>query len=78
MREEFIFSSRIKIHPMALVNYPHLKDPEVLAKIDELTKGYEDKTQFLVDQLAQGIGMIAAAFFPNEVIVRFSDFKSNE
>lgn len=78
VREEFIFSSRIKIHPMALVNYPHLKDPEALAKIDELTKGYEDKTQFLVDQLAQGVGMIAAAFFPNEVIVRFSDFKSNE
>ena len=76
-REEFIIANNIKIHPMALINYSKL--PKVLKnKIDKLTIGYKDKTQFFIDKLAEGIGKIAAAFYPKEVIVRFSDFKTNE
>lgn len=77
-REEFIISSYIKIHPLALVNYDQLKDPEVKAQIDKLTVGYSDKAQFFVDKLAQGVAMIAAAFYPKDVILRLSDFKTNE
>jgi len=77
-REEFIISTWIKIHPLALVNYHRLDDREVKAEIDRLTTGYEDKAEYFVDRLAQGVGMIAAAFFPKDVIVRLSDFKTNE
>ena len=77
-REEFIISTYIKIHPMALVDYARLDDPAVRAEIDRLTAGYDDKTQFFVDKLAQGVAMIAAAFYPKDVIVRLSDFKTNE
>ncbi|PIT88098.1 MAG: phosphoenolpyruvate synthase [Candidatus Magasanikbacteria bacterium CG10_big_fil_rev_8_21_14_0_10_36_32] len=77
-REEFIFTDFIKIHPMALVNYAKIKDKEVKEKIDTMTIGYKDKTQFCVDKLAEGIAFIAAAFSPNDVIVRLSDFKTNE
>jgi len=77
-REEFIISTYIKIHPLALLEYEHLDDPEVKAEIDRLTVGYTDKPGFFVDKLAQGVSMIAAAFFPKDVIVRMSDFKSNE
>lgn len=77
-REEFIISSYIKIHPMALVHYDDLKDPSVKHEIGRLTAGYEDKPQFFVDKLAEGVSMIAAAFYPKEVIVRLSDFKTNE
>ena len=77
-REEFIISNFIKIHPLALINYDKIKDQEVKAKIDDLTSAYKDKVQFYVDQLAYGIGRIAGAFFPKDVIVRLSDFKSNE
>jgi pyruvate,water dikinase len=77
-REEFIISTWIKIHPLALVNYHRLDDPEVKAEIDRLTVGYDDKAQYFVDRLAQGVGMIAAAFYPKDVIVRLSDFKTNE
>jgi len=77
-REEFIISTYIKIHPMALVNYPQLDDPAVRAEIDRLTKGYADKPQYFVDKLAQGVSMIAAAFYPKDVIVRLSDLKTNE
>ncbi|MBD3388107.1 MAG: phosphoenolpyruvate synthase [Candidatus Altiarchaeales archaeon] len=77
-REEFIINSYISIHPKALINYDSLEDSEVKAKIDDLTFGYEDKKQFFVDKLAMGIAHIAAAFYPKDVILRFSDFKSNE
>jgi len=77
-REEFIISTWIKIHPLALVNYHKLEDPAVKAEIDRLTVGYGDKVEYFVDRLAQGVGMIAAAFFPKDVIVRLSDFKTNE
>jgi len=77
-REEFIISTWIKIHPLALVNYHKLEDPAVKAEIDRLTVGYGDKVEYFVDRLAQGVGMIAAAFYPKDVIVRLSDFKTNE
>ncbi|MFA7653503.1 MAG: phosphoenolpyruvate synthase [Candidatus Magasanikbacteria bacterium] len=77
-REEFIFTNFIKIHPMALVNYERIKDKGVRNKIDELTIGYDNKSQFCVDKLAEGIAFIATAFAPSDVIVRLSDFKTNE
>lgn len=77
-RIEFIISSAIQIHPMALVHYPHLSDPHVVQEIRNRTHLYTDKTLFFVDMLAQGVGLIAAAFYPRDVIVRFSDFKTNE
>ncbi|OUL29029.1 phosphoenolpyruvate synthase [Nostoc sp. T09] len=77
-RTEFIIANQIQIHPMALIHYKNLKDEFVKAKIAEITALYEDKTQYFVDRLAQGIGRIAAAFYPKPVIVRMSDFKSNE
>jgi pyruvate,water dikinase len=77
-REEFIINSYIRIHPKALIDYQHLKDRKLKSKIDSLTQGYKNKVEFFVDKLSQGIGTIAAAFYPNDVIVRLSDFKSNE
>jgi len=77
-REEFIINSFIKIHPKALMEYDKLKDDELKKQIDRIAYGYKDKTQFFVDKLAYGIGRIAAAFYPKKVILRFSDFKSNE
>ena len=77
-REEFIINSWIQIHPLALINYNKIKDPETKSKIAALTVGYKDKKQFFVDKLAQGIARIAAAFYPKKVILRLSDFKSNE
>jgi pyruvate,water dikinase len=77
-REEFIISNYIKVHPLALLDYERLDDPAVKSEIDLLTAGYADKPGFFVDKLAQGVGMIAAAFYPKDVIVRMSDFKSNE
>ncbi len=76
-REEFIINESIVAHPLALLNYDKL-DRSVKKKIDEITKGYNDKSLFFVDKLAEGVGMIAAAFYPKPVIVRLSDFKSNE
>jgi pyruvate,water dikinase len=77
-REEFIISASIKVHPLALLDYASLTDADLKAEIDQLTAGYTDKAQFFVDRLAQGVGMIAAAFYPKDVIVRLSDFKTNE
>ncbi len=77
-REEFIINTFIKIHPLALLDYEQLEDASAKAKIDHLTTAYSDKTQYFIDKLAQGVGMIAAAFYPKDVIVRMSDFKSNE
>ncbi|PKL75132.1 MAG: phosphoenolpyruvate synthase [Candidatus Melainabacteria bacterium HGW-Melainabacteria-1] len=78
MRLEFVINNSIKIHPMALVRYPQLADPKALRQIDELTRDYADKQQYFVDKLAEAVATIAAAFYPREVIVRMSDFKSNE
>ncbi len=77
-REEFIVNNYIKIHPLALINYNKIKDKKVKKQIDEITVGYKDKRQFYVDKLAEGIARIAAAFYPKDVIVRLSDFKTNE
>ena len=85
-REEFIINSYIGIHPMALIEYDELKKAakkdeklaKVIEKIDERSAAYEDKRGFFIDNLAMGIAKIAAGFYPNEVIVRFSDFKTNE
>jgi pyruvate,water dikinase len=77
-REEFIISTYIRAHPLALLDYDRLDDPISKAEIDRLTAGYADKPRFFVDKLAQGVAMIAAAFYPKDVIVRLSDFKTNE
>jgi pyruvate,water dikinase len=78
MRLEFIINNSIRIHPMALVNYNELKDPLVKEKITILTEGYLDKEFYFVEKLSEAVGTIAAAFYPKEVIVRMSDFKTNE
>ena len=77
-RMEFIVSTSIKIHPLALVHFDELADPVAKAEIARLTSGYADKPQFFVDKLAQGVAMLAAAFHPKDVILRLSDFKTNE
>ncbi len=85
-RQEFIINSHIGIHPLALIDYDKLKaraenDQKiagVVYKIDQLTDVYEDKTRFFIDKLAEGVSRIAAGFYPNDVIVRLSDFKTNE
>jgi pyruvate,water dikinase len=76
-REEFIIAEEIKIHPNALIDYQNLPH-EIKQKIDELNFSYEDKKQYFIDKLAEGIAKICVAYFPYEVIVRFSDFKTNE
>jgi pyruvate,water dikinase len=77
-REEFIIASRIGIHPMALIDYAKLKDKRIKNRIGSMTAGYKNKADFFVDKLAEGVGAIAAAFYPKPVILRFSDFKTNE
>jgi pyruvate, water dikinase len=77
-RIEFIIANRIQIHPMALVHLDELEDREVRRKIQNLTHNYKNKPDYFVDQLAQGIARIAAAQHPRPVIVRLSDFKTNE
>jgi pyruvate,water dikinase len=77
-RLEFIIANHIKAHPLALLHFDELEDKLVKHDIAELTRLYEDKAQFFIDKLASGISMIAAAFYPNPVVVRMSDFKSNE
>ncbi len=85
-REEFIISSHIGIHPLALLEYEKLKEKakddekiaEVVEEIEKRTAAYKNKVEFFIEQLAMGIGKIAAGFYPNEVIVRLSDFKTNE
>ncbi|KOP24898.1 phosphoenolpyruvate synthase [Hapalosiphon sp. MRB220] len=77
-RTEFIIANHIQTHPMALIKYDQLEDQFVKEKIAEITALYDDKPQYFVEKLAQGIGRIAAAFYPKPVIVRMSDFKSNE
>ena len=77
-RTEFVISTSIAIHPMALVDYERLDDTGLKLEIDKITLGYRDKPQFFVDRLAEGVAQIAAAFYPKDVIVRMSDFKTNE
>jgi pyruvate,water dikinase len=77
-RMEFIINNHVKVHPLALTRYDQLEDAEVRRQIDELTAGYDDRTAFFVDRLALGIAEIAASQYPEPVIVRMSDFKTNE
>ncbi|MBD3310856.1 phosphoenolpyruvate synthase [Candidatus Woesearchaeota archaeon] len=77
-REEFIINNYIKIHPRALLEFNKLEDEDVKQQISEMTVQYKDKKQYFVDKLAQGVATIAAGFYPKDVIVRMSDFKSNE
>ena len=77
-RMEFVISNHIKVHPMALVRFDEGEDEDVRKQIEELTRGFETQTDFFVDTLARGIARIAAAHHPNPVIVRMSDFKTNE
>ena len=77
-REEFIISSYIKVHPLALLHYDRITDSKAKNIIDELTYPYKNKVDFFIEKLAQGVSMIASAFYPKDVIVRMSDFKSNE
>jgi len=76
-RMEFIFASYVKVHPLALTRYKTLP-LEVQRQVDQLTQGYSSKTEYFVDKLSQGIATLAAAFYPKDVILRFSDFKTNE
>ena len=77
-RMEFIINNVIQIHPLALVHYEELEDPHLCDRIGELTRDYEDKAQYFVDHLARGIAKVAASQYPDPVIVRMSDFKTNE
>jgi pyruvate,water dikinase len=77
-RLEFIINQFISIHPMALIQFDKVTDEAVRNKIEIMTRGYHDRRDFFVDKLAQGVAKIGAAFWPNDVIVRMSDFKSNE
>ena len=77
-RMEFIISEYIKVHPLALLHPEKVDDPEARRTIDRLTKGYADGSAFFTERLSEGIGTIAAAFWPKPVVVRMSDFKSNE
>ncbi|MFO7773230.1 MAG: phosphoenolpyruvate synthase [Dehalococcoidia bacterium] len=85
-REEFIINSYIGVHPMALIEYDKLKEEarndkklaDVIREIDKRSVPHQDKTEFFIHCLARGVAKIAAGFYPNDVIVRFSDFKTNE
>lgn len=78
MRMEFVVNDHIRIHPMALAHFDQLKDPEARSTIEVLTRDYPNKTDYFIDKLSQAVATVAAAFYPKEVIVRMSDFKSNE
>lgn len=78
-REEFIIAEKVRIHPMALIDYDNVQLTKEERKIaDDLTREYSDKKEYFIHELAEGIAQIAAAFYPKKVIVRFSDFKTNE
>ena len=78
MRMEFVINNSIQIHPMALVNFDALNDEKAKQEIERLTKNHPDKSAYFIDKLSQAIAFVAAAFHPKEVIVRMSDFKTNE
>jgi pyruvate,water dikinase len=77
-RIEFIIASFVRVHPLALLHPERVADAAARAEIDTLTAGYADRGEYFVERLAEGVGMIAAAFYPKDVIVRLSDFKSSE
>ncbi|WP_431301205.1 phosphoenolpyruvate synthase [Tabrizicola sp. BL-A-41-H6] len=77
-RMEFVVNNALKVHPMALVHFDRLKDDAAKAQIAELTKSFPDKTEYFIDGLARGLSQIAAVAYPRPVIVRMSDFKTNE
>ncbi len=77
-RMEFVVNSSVKVHPMALVEYDRLTDPDARKAIADLTRGYADRAEYFVDHLARGLSRIAAVCHPKPVIVRMSDFKTNE
>ena len=78
MRLEFVINSEIMIHPMALLKFDELEDKEAAKEIEQLTSRYNDKREYFTDKLSMAVGTIAAAFYPRDMIVRMSDFKSNE
>lgn len=78
LRMEFMISNSLQVHPMALVKYDELPETTEKRQIDALTRHYADRKQFFIDKLAESIGLVAAAFYPKDVIVRMSDFKTNE
>ncbi|MCF8330697.1 MAG: phosphoenolpyruvate synthase [Crocinitomicaceae bacterium] len=77
-REEFIINNYIQVHPLALLNHKNLNDKELTNEIEKKIIGYENEETYFIEKLSNGIAKIAASFYPNKVIVRFSDFKSNE
>ena len=77
-RMEFVIANTIRVHPMALVEFDKITDPAVKDEISSITAGYADKTEYFVDQLSRGLARIAASVYPKPVIVRMSDFKTNE
>jgi len=77
-RMEFVINNAIKIHPMALAHFDRVDDKQARRRIEELTRGYPDKPSYFIDKLARGLARIAAAHHPNPVVVRLSDFKTNE
>jgi pyruvate,water dikinase len=77
-RMEFVINNQIQVHPMALIHFDQVKDEESRTKIEELTRDYDDKSEYFVDKLARGLARIAATVYPKPVIVRMSDFKTNE
>jgi pyruvate,water dikinase len=78
MRMEFVINNSIQIHPMALIKFKELKDEKAKQAIEILTKNHPNKTEYFIDKLSQAIAFVAAAFYPKDVIVRMSDFKTNE
>ncbi len=78
LRMEFIITHMVKIHPMALVKFDEIKENAIKKNIEGITKGHPNKSDYFINTLAEGIATIAAAFYPKEVIVRLSDFKTNE
>ncbi|MHC0053064.1 phosphoenolpyruvate synthase [Actibacterium sp. D379-3] len=77
-RMEFVVNNAIKVHPLALTRFDQLTDAGARARITDLTRGYADKPDYFVDKLAMGLSRIAAVHYPNPMIVRMSDFKTNE
>lgn len=77
-RMEFVVNTSVRVHPMALIKFDELKDEDAKEKIKKLTRGYADKRDYFVDTLAMGLSRIAAVSYPNPVIIRMSDFKTNE
>jgi len=77
-REEFIIAEKIKVHPLALYNFEKIKNKNLKRRIQKITIEHKNKKEYFIKELAEGIAQIASAFYPREVIVRFSDFKTNE